>query len=395
VRITTCYNASMYDAESPQINAIIKRLLDLGITSFESSDVEYVLSSNFAEGDTEKALDLLTLAEESQNFLVRPYNPNVKLLGAVNRNSVTCYMDATLFAIFARLESFEGILYNEFEDEPRKRLSTLLRLWVNSLRAGRLITVDIVRIIYFKSLKLIFSPCKLHSISSQPTLGLSLNTICSQTEQLQEALATCGWQEAAEQRQQDASEAFSFITEKLELPMLTLKMDIFHTGKEEANDDHKFVQERLLEVAIPDEPADGKVITLEDCLEIYFNSRIEVKRYLERRATMSSMRSRWSVTSQKAQALHIETVELDESQPSTPLSARPQSPLPAYSPVRPAAGRDRTPSIIQEHYVSEKADMGEFLSDEKSDRGRPRAGTLRKEVMMPAWQFFSLIRGYI
>lgn len=177
--------------------------------------------------------------------------------------------------------------------------------------------------------------------------------------------------------------------------MLTLKMDIFHTGKEEANDDHRFVQERLLEVAIPEEPADGKVITLEDCLEIYFNSRIEVKRYLERRATMSSMRSRWSVASHKAQALHIETVELDESQPSTPLSARPQSPLPAYSPVRPATGRDRTPSIIQEHYVSEKTDMGDFVSDENSDRGRPRAGTLRKEVMMPAWQFFSLIRGYI
>lgn len=158
VRITTSHNAPMCYTESPQINAIIKRLRDLGITSFQPPDVEYVLSSDFAEGDAEKALDLLTIAEESRNFLVRPYNPNVKLLGAVNRNSVTCYLDATLFAIFARLESFEGILYNEFDDEPRKRLSTLLRLWVNSLRAGRLITVDIVRSIYFKTLKLIFSP---------------------------------------------------------------------------------------------------------------------------------------------------------------------------------------------------------------------------------------------
>jgi len=207
-------------------------------------------------------------------------------------------------------------------------------------------------------------------------------------------LATCGWEEAAERRQQDASEAFSFITEKLELPMLTLKMDIFHTGKEDATDDHRFVQERLLEVAIPEEPSDGKVITLEDCLEIYFNSRIEVKRYLERRATISSMRSRWSVSSvSKAQALHIEHVELDESQPSTPLSIQPQSPLPPYSPVRPAADRHRAPSIIQEHYISEKSDIPDLsLSDEKHERNRPRAGTLRKEVMMPAWQFFSLIR---
>ena len=145
VRITSP-DPYLYGANSGQIKAIIKRLLNLGITSFKPLDVQYVLNSNFAEGDTEKALDLLTLVEESQNFLVRPYNPNVKLLGAVNRNAVTCYLDATLFAIFARLESFEGILYNEFEDEPRKRLSTLLRLWVNSLRAGRLITVDIVRL---------------------------------------------------------------------------------------------------------------------------------------------------------------------------------------------------------------------------------------------------------
>ena len=176
--------------------------------------------------------------------------------------------------------------------------------------------------------------------------------------------------------------------------MLTLKMDIFHTGKEDENDDHRFVQERLLEVAIPEEPADGKVITLEDCLEIYFNSRIEVKRYLERRATISSKRSRWSISSiSKGQPLHIESVGLDESQPSTPLSIQPQSPLPPYSPVRPATERHRTPSIIQEHYISEKGDISDLsLSDEKHERGRPRAGTLRKEVMMPAWQFFSLIR---
>ena len=76
---------------------------------------------------------------------MRDYDPQVKLLGAVNRHNVTCYLDATLFAIFARLDSFEAILYNTFDDEPRKRLSTLLRLWVNSLRMGKLITVDIVR----------------------------------------------------------------------------------------------------------------------------------------------------------------------------------------------------------------------------------------------------------
>ncbi|MCJ1386864.1 hypothetical protein MMC17_009992 [Xylographa soralifera] len=340
------------------IKALSQRLASFGISAFNDSDIEYVLNTNYAERDAAKAWDLLLLLEDSENFIVKDYNPDVKLLGAVNRHGTTCYLDATLFAIFARLESFEAILYNTFEDEPRKRLSTLLRLWVNALRTGNLITTDI-------------------------------------TKQLQDALAKCGWHEAAEKKQQDASEAFSFITEMLELPMLTLKVDIFHQGKEESNDDHRFVRERLLEVAIPEEPLDGRIITLEECLETYFNNRIEVKRFLDRRLTATSMRSRWSVDSMKGRALHIEAVEVDESQPSTPSSIMPQSPLPAYSPARPT--RDRAPSIIQEYYPSEKSEIPELsLSDAEvnGQKGRPRQQSIRKEILMPAWQFFSLIPWY-
>lgn len=83
---------------------------------------------------------------------------------------------------------------------------------------------------------------------------------------LQNALADCGWKEAANQQQQDASEAFTFITEKLELPLLTLKMDVAHGGKEVADDDHRFVSERLLNVAIPSR-TDGELVTLENCLD--------------------------------------------------------------------------------------------------------------------------------
>jgi hypothetical protein len=112
-----------------------------------------------------------------------------------------------------------------------------------------------------------------------------------QTKHLQEALAACGWEEAANLEQQDTSEAFSFITEKLELPLLTLKMDIFHTGKEDDKDDHKFVQERLLEVAVPDDAERERPIRLEDCLESYFNNQVEVVRRLERSNTRSSVKS--------------------------------------------------------------------------------------------------------
>ena len=84
------------------------------------------------------------LLEDTYEGLVKTYNPNTKLLGAVNREGVTCYLDALLFAMFARLDSFEAMLYGSISDPTRKRLAGLLRLWVNLLRTGRLIPVDVV-----------------------------------------------------------------------------------------------------------------------------------------------------------------------------------------------------------------------------------------------------------
>ena len=92
----------------------------------------------------DKAYELITLLQESEEGIIKSYNPNIKMLGAINRQGVTCYLDALLFAMFARLGSFEAMLYDNFEDTPRKQLATLLRLWVNILRAGELVTVDIV-----------------------------------------------------------------------------------------------------------------------------------------------------------------------------------------------------------------------------------------------------------
>ena len=155
-------------------------------------------------------------------------------------------------------------------------------------------------------------------------------------------------------------------------------MDIFHTGKEDTNDDHKFINERLLELAIPEEPPDGHVITLEECLELYFNNKIEVKRYLdslERRGTLNSIRSHQSVDSMKAHSSHVEIAELDTSL------------------IAPTYQRHRAPSIIQEHYIDEKSGMlGRSPSIAEEPRGRN--GRVRKEFLMPAWQFFSLIPFY-
>lgn len=84
-----------------------------------------------------------------------------------------------------------------------------------------------------------------------------------------QTLAGCGWEEALSNQQQDPSEAFAFITDTLQLPLLTVKVDIAHGGKEAAEDDHKFISERLLNLSLPaPENSDPNVpIPLEACLE--------------------------------------------------------------------------------------------------------------------------------
>lgn len=149
-------------------------------------------------------------------------------MSPAKRVTASCYLDSILFAMFARLDSFEAILYNMFEDEKRKKLSALLRLFTNIIRSGKLVTVDII-------------------------------------EEICNSLAECGWPEAQRKEQQDASEAFTFITDKLNLPLLTLKMDLQHGAKEALEDDHQFINERLLSIALPKDK--GEVVHLSDCLE--------------------------------------------------------------------------------------------------------------------------------
>ena len=313
----------------------------------------WALRSQSSRGDADVAYSVLLAMSDATEGLIASYNPAIRLRGAQNRQGVTCYLDSILFSMFSRLDSFEAMLYNTFPDLPRQKLGFLLRFWVNLLRSGQLITTDITQVI-------------------------------------QQAIADCGWEEAAELHQQDASEAFTFITGKLELPLLTLKMDIYHTGKEDAQDDHKFINERLLDVAIPEDPTgERKDITLEECLEEYFNNRVEVKRYLERRSTLSSLKST-SDAKGKGNSIHVETVEVDpDSSPATPLSP------PSFSTRRPS-NRSRTQSIIQERYFPPRKESANstLTNIDTKDSARSRAGSVRKEVLMPAWQFFSLIPWY-
>lgn len=124
---------------------ILQRLANAGITRFKESDISHTLHDPSVDGDPEKAFSLMEIYRDSEEGIVKPYDPSIKLLGAVNREGTTCYLDSLLFAMFTRSGCFEAMLYTKFDDEKKQRLATLLRLWINTLRSGRLITTDIVR----------------------------------------------------------------------------------------------------------------------------------------------------------------------------------------------------------------------------------------------------------
>jgi hypothetical protein len=116
------------------------------VNDISKEHIRYALSSNFAGGDVDKALELLRLQHKAFAGIIQPYNPNTEMVGAENRGNVTCYLDSLLFAMFARLDAFECMLKNDASDENQRKLAALVRLWVNMLRSGKLIHVDMVSV---------------------------------------------------------------------------------------------------------------------------------------------------------------------------------------------------------------------------------------------------------
>ncbi|KAJ9142607.1 Ubiquitin carboxyl-terminal hydrolase 8 [Pleurostoma richardsiae] len=348
------------EKENAKIEDITKRLTDMNVTDIPTDFFRFALSSKYAAGDVDKAIEVLLLQQKSFAGIVLPYNPNVTMLGAENLGNVTCYLDALLFAMFAKLEAFECMLKNELSDEPQRKLAALLRLWVNMLRTGKLIHTDM-------------------------------------TKHIQDALAACGWRDAQLLEQQDTSEAFAFITETLQLPLLTLQVDLFHQGKRD-DDDHKVVYERLLNLAVPADP-DGKGIKLEDCLEEYFNTKVDVLRD----SLEEKMAGERSPLTPRGTTIHlIQNADDDNADPEstdhiedihalrrrwTTLESPAST---SASDIRPQA-RHRSTSIIQRVILDEEGRATETDAGTLLQRAKRTGSTVVKAVTIPAWQFFRLI----
>ncbi|KAB5563014.1 ubiquitin carboxyl-terminal hydrolase [Coniochaeta sp. 2T2.1] len=341
-----------------QIQDISRRFQQKNQPDVPESHIRYALNSEYAHGDADKAFELLRLQQKAWAGIIEPYNPKVEMVGAENRGNVTCYLDALLFAMYAKLESFECMLKADQPDEKTRKLAALLRLWVNMLRSGRLIHTDM-------------------------------------TQHIQEALASCGWPEAELVEQQDTSEAFAFITETLQLPLLTLQVDLFHHGERD-NDDHKVVYERLLNIAVPPDP-EGKGLKLEDCLEEYFNTKVEVLRDSREEKVPLTPRLDTAYTRLIAEEQGGSTtpvaspIQMENSPLQTPVASAESSQAPP-SLSRPVP-RHRATSIIQRVVLDDQGRPTESADAAASvvQNAKSRGSTVIKAVTIPAWQFFRLI----
>lgn len=67
----------------------------------------------------------------SEDTIVLDRNESRRYIGAQNLNGITCYLNATLFAMFCRSDScFDTLLYSAL-DGAVGRFATMVRLWVN------------------------------------------------------------------------------------------------------------------------------------------------------------------------------------------------------------------------------------------------------------------------
>lgn len=221
-------------------------------------DVLEALDNDFAAGDALKAIALLVAYSDAAACVLNPVREPTgeisPLRGACNYKGMCCYIDSLMFALFARVRCFEPLLYYQANSLDTEYFATWLRLYVNLIRRGELITSDINRCLHAASVK-------------------------------------SGW--SGVKGQQDAAEFYVFLMETLHMPMLSLKVELIHAGREDAHGDHKVTQERLLYLPIPGYPKDPP-ISLEECLSQYFSNSIVVNRNFE---SLSASNSDYSLQS--------------------------------------------------------------------------------------------------
>lgn len=366
------HNPKLY---SSKLSAVVqvKSFFGLDLPQPSTNQVIALLKLPFTNGDVVKTYTLIRFFQlsESGYFITNDgfdrLGARIDMLGAENWENVMCYMDALLFSMFANLESFEPILFvlNKHANPMVDQLSGLLRVYVNLMRSGNLITTDL-------------------------------------TMRICECLMKLGYNEAMSHKQQDLAPLFEFLTETLQMPLLTFKVEIKHLGKHE-NDDTKFSKERILFVSVPeaqessspvkpedkhveDHQKDDDAILLEECLEHYFNNSISVKRELERRATLESFSRPPEDLTEKARDTKEDNINEESSLDS---DRKPILELPNNNSVVSNSGRARHSTQSSQALVRVRTRSSTLsIWSISSFESKP------KEVMLPAWMLLRLLPFY-
>lgn len=343
--------------DDPQITRIYEALDSHNVSRdiVALDNIVSALNCNYCNGSVDKAIELLLFFNDAITGKVVPISDfdarsigmvYHRLMGADNRNGVTCYLDTLMFSMFARLESFEPMLFKSFDYDtsPEKsNLAIFLRLYVNMMRSGKLITTDI-------------------------------------TKMLLTAIKKAGWNSSCFVKQQDCFDLFGFIADMLNMPMITLRLDIAHGGKEDKQDDHKLINERMLLISVPGDEADPPIL-LEQCLENYFSNSISVSRQLERRRTLGSVDSPFGRG--RKFSVCIQSTEVTGSSTSINLPETPSQ------------------ILVDESFVDDK-DESEIIASPSSPNSTSVLGekhvhtlwTRNMEINLPAWMFLQLVPFY-
>lgn len=351
-------NAKKYTSSSATV-ALVKGFFTPELPQPSTYQIIAALKSPFTQGDVVKAYYLIRFFQLSdQGYFItndghdRSGSP-IGLQGSENWENVMCYLDSLLFSMFANLESFEPMLFllNQHPNPLVAQLLGLLRVYVNLLRLGNLVTTDL-------------------------------------TQKICECLCKLGFQEALSHKQQDCAPLFEFLTETLSMPLLTFRVEIQHSGKQD-NDDKRYSKERILFVSIPEveqEAATDEPILLEECLEHYFNNSISVKRELQRRAT-GDLRGMQKFEQYNPVPEVLETGSLD-TKPNLPKYQSASS----LSFAKATLAQNQTQNLAQN--LTQNLVQVRTRSSTLSIWSINSADSKPREVMLPAWMLLRLLPFY-
>lgn len=132
-----------------QISRIRSLLESDGHNDVKDDQILFCLNSIYANGNVEKAHQILLVFHNSLSGVIYPYDPKITMLGAQNSRGVTCWLDSFLASLFTVPTQFQELLNNFYEDPLKQNLIQLIRLWVNLMRSGILIEVNIVSFAFY------------------------------------------------------------------------------------------------------------------------------------------------------------------------------------------------------------------------------------------------------